>query len=70
MPGDKKKTSIPTRAVENVLTTKGLQERNAQLLDETTHSGLKRQKSGQKSKNDNHCYILSTIESCIVGIPA
>ena len=30
-------TSTPTRPVENaVLTTKGLQERNTQLLDETT----------------------------------
>ena len=28
-------TSTPTRPVENVLTTKGLQERNTQLLDGT-----------------------------------
>ena len=29
-------TSTPTRPVENVLTTKGLQDRNLQLLDGTT----------------------------------
>ena len=28
-------TTTPTRPVENVLTTKGLQERNTQLLDGT-----------------------------------
>ena len=29
-------TSTPTRPVENVITTKGLQDRNIQLLDGTT----------------------------------
>ena len=41
-----------------------------QWVIKPSHSGLKRQTAGQKSKNENLFYVFSAIESCKVGIPA
>ena len=41
-----------------------------QWVIEPPHSGLKRQKADQKSKNESRCNVFSTIESRRVGIPA